>query len=660
MLWHRYLKTAVSLLFLVLLSSCTPIQSNEGSFDTRLAEFRKKAATHNKLINANANKKRSFIQVKLRKTRSGEGGFAFKLVNVSIADASKTLLGELIKAKYEVDPDVKQNVSIHTTQAISREAILSAYRTILQSYGVDIIRQNDFLKIQLWDEISDHDRFPSKRFPELASNKDNVNVIAPLTYISAPKIVQVLKELGSGSNTTVHANKTHNMLILSGSKPNVVTLRHAISVFDVSHMRDKSFRMVKIKTSSPADMIKRLNAKLSQSSFNTTSEAIQFIPNSELNSVLLVSSNPKYIFAAEKWISELDTGDPKSADQLYVYRIQNRPADELANILKQIFLSDKSSETASKEENDTENKERKKLFQLAGNKSESEQASASANLRIVADKVNNSLHIRSTATEYRNILRVLKRADVMPHQVLLEATIAEVTLNDELKYGLKWYLEKGNNKSAFGDAVSSAISSAFPGFSYFFSTSKMQISLEALASVTDVNIISTPSVIVLNNKKATLQVGDQVPVTTTTTDSDNDKVTMTSFRNTGVILSVMPRVNDQGRIMLEIEQEVSEVNESGSSLAGAAVKQRKIKTEVIVNNGASLTLGGLIQDGKRKQKNKVPVAGDIPVVGNLLKNKDNSVNRTELLIIITPRIVKDPYVAMRATDELQKSLKRRH
>ena len=290
-----------------------------------------------------------------------------------------------------------------------------------------------------------------------------------------------------------------------------------------------------------------------------------------------------------------------------------------------------------------------------------ERASARGAMSVVPDHTNRMLLITATREEYKRIVGILDRIDVQAEQVLLEATIAEVALNDNLRLGLKWFLERGQNKFTFTDSLIGAIAPTFPGFSYFFNSLNTQVVLDALSNVTDVNIVSSPTLTVLDGQRAVLQVGDEVPIITQQAVSvitpGAPVVNSVTYRNTGVILAVDPHVHENGRVVLEIEQEVSEVGATTSSnINSPTFQQRRIKTTVAVRDGESLALGGMMQDRSSLARDQIPIVGEIPVVGNLFKSKDDRIRRTELLIIMTPRVVRDSSQVRQITDEFRDRL----
>ena len=271
-------------------------------------------------------------------------------------------------------------------------------------------------------------------------------------------------------------------------------------------------------------------------------------------------------------------------------------------------------------------------------------------ISIVADESNNALVISATPSEIKRIRQILTQIDVIPPQLLLEATIAEVTLNDDLKFGVRWFFEKAGNQFKLTDTLANnaigAVAPAFAGFSYFLNLPSAKVALNALADVTNVNVVSSPSLMVLNNKKAVLQIGDEVPVATrsavTVINPDAPIVNSIEFRHTGVLLSITPRVSEDGRILLEIDQEISDAKATTSStIDSPTIQQRRIKTTVAVNDGGTIVLAGLMQDKATRTRQQVPLIGDIPLIGNAFKNKDDAITRTELLIAISPHVVKD-------------------
>ena len=283
---------------------------------------------------------------------------------------------------------------------------------------------------------------------------------------------------------------------------------------------------------------------------------------------------------------------------------------------------------------------------------------------MVADEERNALLISGTQGEYRSILRALKQLDRRPLEVLIEVTIADVTLTDRLEYGVRWFFQSGNHGVTMSDLSDGAIASSFPGLSYVYSVTNAKSVLDLLSSITDVEVISAPQLLVLNNQEAQLQVGSEVPVATqqsTTIDPDPliaDRIVSTiELKSTGVILKVRPRVNDSGLIIVEIEQEVSQVSQDAA--AGSltpTISKRVITTTAAVQSGQTVALGGLIQDNKTNTKIGVPGLSAIPFLGALFRYTTDTITRSELLVLVSPRIIRDTRGALDITNELRQRM----
>ena len=283
-------------------------------------------------------------------------------------------------------------------------------------------------------------------------------------------------------------------------------------------------------------------------------------------------------------------------------------------------------------------------------------------LRIVSDSRNNALIIYANPKEYELIDQAMQRLDVVPLQVLIEATIAEVTLNNQLQYGLQWFFNSGDSSFAFTTLTSGAVSSVFPGFNYVLNATSAKVVLSALTQITQVKVISSPELLVLDNGIAHLQVGDQVPIATQSAVSvispGAPVVNSVDYLNTGVILNITPRVSSSGLVLLDIDQEVSDVVKTTSSnIDSPTIQQRRIQSSIAVNTGETIALGGLITDHSENTVTGIPVLSNIPILGNLFKTTNNEHDRTELLVLLSPKVIKNTSDARLATSELRQRLK---
>jgi general secretion pathway protein D len=278
-------------------------------------------------------------------------------------------------------------------------------------------------------------------------------------------------------------------------------------------------------------------------------------------------------------------------------------------------------------------------------------------IRIIANNRNNALLIYATPGEFSMIRGMLVKVDIVPLQVLIQATIAEVTLNDSLQYGTQFFLNSG--KYAFTLGPTPSLPTTFTGFAF---SKAPQVILQALADVTKVKVLSAPQLLVMDNEPAHLQVGQQVPVltgtATSTLASGAPVVNSIDYHSTGVIMQVTPRVNTDGLITLDIAQEVSDVAPPAQNTATGSptFDDRIVRTSFAVQDGQTIGVAGLIKDRDQEENSGIPFLKDIPIIGTLASTQNNTRERTELLVMITPHVVNDQRSAWALTEDMRNQL----
>ncbi|ESW89443.1 type II secretion system secretin GspD [Mesorhizobium sp. M0924] len=597
-------------------------------------------------------------------TTDGSGQFELNLVSAPIADAAKAVLGDALHLNYIVDPRVQGTVTLQTSQPVSKDALVDILESALAVNGAGITKRAGTYQVVPLSEIMSNT--PPVSVPSVSPSGPGVKVqVLQLQYIAADEMKTILEPI-TRQGSVLRVDSTRNLITVAGNDSDLNAIREAVSVFDVDWMRGMSVALHPLKTSKPEAVAAELD-----SIFGTKdgpgAKLIQFIPNDRLNSVLVITSRPAYLARAASWINKLDRLAESNEDQLFVYQIQNRPAKELAAVLSSVLGTSVKTEGGADGSNVSPDQTPIAMqsdgitpVPLTGPSPSMPQQDGQppAHATVVADIENNALLIQTTARDYERIEQILTKVDILPTQVMLEAVIAEVTLNDELKYGLRWFFENGGTKVSVTDVAKAAAAATLPGFNWSYATDNIQVTLNALSSITDVNVISAPTIMALNNQKAILQVGDQVPILTQQSQDTGSGtapiINSVQMKDTGVILTVTPRINNAGRVMLDIQQEVSNVAETKSSgIDSPTIQQRKIQTRVLVNDGESLALGGLIQQNNSVGRTQVPILGDIPIIGNAFKQKNDKIVRTELIIFIRPHVVRDINEAREVTDEFR-------
>lgn len=561
--------------------------------------------------------------------------FELNLVNASIAEAARAVLGDALKLTYSIDGGVEGRITLETSMPLDGLALFEAFQASLEFNGATISESGGRFQIVPTAQAAPKFVTPSNR-----RAIGRRIVVIPLSFISTREMLRILEPIVS-NDAILQANHNRNVLLVSGNQAEIDAIVNAVNVFDVDVLKGKSVALFRMRSASPEAVAKELERIFEVGESGSLEGLVSFIPNERLGSILVITSRARYLREAEAWIRRLDATADRASRHTVVYPLQNRPAIELLPVLKDFVDAwSRTLEVVGEGEND-------ELLVEGGT------------TKVVADDASNAIVAYATGPEHDELRALIEQLDGTPAQVLIEATIAEVLLNDELKLGVRWFFENGNFSVGFSDLVTGGVTSSFPGFSLLFDGGSALVALNALSSVTDVNIVSTPSLLVLDNREAELRVGDQVPVATQSavdvSNPDAPIVNTIEFRDTGVILKIRPRVGSSGRVIMDIEQEVSDVVETTTSgIDSPTISQRVLKTSVAVDSGQTLALGGLIEDSTSIVNRKVPLLGDIPVVGTVFRSKDDDVERRELLILITPRVIRDGKEARAITEEFRR------
>ena len=445
--------------------------------------------------------------------------------------------------------------------------------------------------------------------------------------------------------------------------------------------------------------------------------ALRIMPIERINSILVVTPRAAYLDEARRWIERMDQPSDNGAEpQLFIYQVQNVNARHLATVLAGIFGGQpaaggansgvapglSSSSAASFNQggfagtygnavspfgnNSLAGSGAGGLGMRAGGlqsgigtsstnaQGGAVQAPVSANLgsiRVMADDLNNSVLVWSTKAEYGKIESTLKRLDLPPTQVLIEASIVEVTLGDDLEYGLQWafsdsrantnYTGSGALNGIGGTAGAGLLGSALTGFSYALKNpaGNVRAVLNALSKKTSVKVIASPSLMVLDNHSAAIAVGTQTPIQAGTTSNIEGTVTTTNiqYKDTGVNLVVTPSVNSGNIVTMQVEQSVTDVGARDEVSGQRGFLQRQLSSKVAVRSGESIVMGGLIQERSSATKSGIPVLHTLPVVGNLFGSTGKEGTRTELIVIITPRVVRSDIDIREVSEDLRDRMK---
>lgn len=594
-----------------------------------------------------------------------EDGFQLEFVDTEIATVAGAILGDGLNVPYVVDPQVKGLMTLQATRPLSREETLAAFETALRIQNAAMIDVNGVYTITPLKDAA-------KRITTLRLSSQNTPgfgiYIVPLQYVGVADMEKILQPFAPDGGI-LRVDAARNLLLLAGTTQEISTLMNVVNTFDVDWLSGMSFAMFPLENVDAKTLVSELGDVFSDSK-SPISGVVRLIAMSRLNSVMVVTSQERYLKDVELWIKRFDVANTMPGRRIYVYDVQNGKADDLAKSLSSILSISSTANTAGSSSAPAISNKSAAGAQPAISTTTTTATSVrdvteadASSVRIVPNAENNSLLIMASPSEYGTIEATLKRLDTIPIQVMIEASIAEVTLTDDFKFGIQWSYKGDKGPITLSGSSSGTINQQFPGLSFLY-TGRVDIPavLNTIASRTNVRVLSSPKLLVLNNRDAQLQIGDQVPMVTqssvSTSASAAPIVNSVQLRDTGVIMRVTPRANKSGRIFLEVAQEVSNVVPTNTSgIDSPTIQQRRISTVVSVEDGETIALGGLIKETDTRTRSGVPILSRIPLFGSLFGDTGTGKVRTELIVLLTPRIIRSTEEAEGATRELQKQLK---
>lgn len=603
----------------------------------------------------------------------GAGDVTLNFENSPIREVVKTILSDILKLNYAIDEAVSGNVSMRTTRPISHDALLSTLESLLQVNGAVLIKNRDFYEILA---VSDGSVPPGlTASTRLDPTKGYQVLIVPLQYIGAGQMNKIIETVKT-TRSKVVVDDYRNILLLAGPHGELANIRQTIGIFDVDQLQGKSVGFFRLENVDAVTILSELELIFGDNSEGPLAGLVEFIEVERLNAILVISAQKQYLQRAETWIRRLDQAENFNGANMYVYHVQNGKAENLADILSQLFdtkrkadLSRAVREGSRASVGNAKNGAKKSSAKIQKNQSAG--ILDVGEVTIIADVENNALVISSTPGDYKGIEKSLKKLDVLPLQVLVEASIVEVTLDKELKYGLQWFFK--NSPGRFNgvgglNIPSNGVVGALNGvlnpadFTYaLFDAAGTRAVLNAVAGDSRLNVLSSPSLMVLDNHTATIRVGDQVPIRTSeTTNTASDDLNTTSqiqYRDTGVTLEVTPRVNAGGMVIMDITQRVDDVNQTDTSgIDSPTIIQREITTSVAVQSGETIVLGGLIRENKQSANRGIPFLKDIPYVGFIFGGTEKIKSKTELVVMIKPVAIANRDDARNVTEEYRKKM----
>ncbi|WOJ90159.1 type II secretion system secretin GspD [Methylocapsa polymorpha] len=661
---------------------------------------------------------------------SGDG-VELNFENTPVTTVAKVILGDILNLGYTIDPRVQGSISLSSGRPIPKNHLLFVLESALRTSNTVLVHDVGGYHIVPADEAigsGSVDRTDQDRRLEPGYG---VTVI-PLQHVSAPTIMKLLEGFAAKAGS-VRADAGNNLLVVVG---NGVERRSAVDTvlsFDVDWMRGQSVGVFPVHNTTPEPLIAELEKILDSGEAGMSQNLVKLQAVSRLNAILVVARKPELLQAAGTWIGRLD-GSTTASTGVKVYRVRYGDAKQIAKLLSDLFIGGggggaldsaanqiapgagssslsaaerltggppATTTTTATAQTQTQTQPQNPFGALRGGADGQDNGAAAggsalsnapvssrsgsgpallAGVRIMADAANNSVVIYANQESYRIIERALNQLDRPRMQVAIDLTIAEVTLNDELNYGVQFFLGHtlGGVSSSGTSTVSAGagpvgvmntvgslpLSTTQPGFNLLLGSKYTpQVIINALHDYTTTKVLSNPSLVVIDNQVATLTVGDQVPISTgsaTVLTTNNTVVNTIDYKNTGIILRILPRINSNGNVLLDVEQEISQCQncQPNNPNLTPTISERKVKSSILVADSQTVLLAGLIQDNQNGDRAGIPGLDQIPVFGNaFVNNYAKQGKRTELIIFIRPQIIRDGVDASFVAEELRSKMR---
>ncbi|HEL3256843.1 TPA: type II secretion system secretin GspD [Stenotrophomonas maltophilia] len=631
---------------------------------------------------------------------TGEATFNFE--GESVHAVVKAILGDMLGQNYVIAPGVQGTVTLATPKPVSPAQALNLLEMVLGWNNARMVYSGGRYNIVAADQALAGTVAPSTA-PAASARGFEVRVI-PLQFISATEMKKVLEPYAR-PNAIVNVDSGRNVITLGGTRAELENYMRTVEIFDVDWLSGMSVGVFPIQSGKAEQVAADLEKVFGEESKTPSAGMFRFLPLENANAVLVITPQVRYLDQIQQWLDRIDTAGGSA--RLFSYELRYIKARDLAERLSEAFASSGNrggsspaslapgampSQLGSDGDRGMDSNNSSNFGSTPGSGSsgigngsmnlpQRQSGNVSVSLEVEGDRVGvsaveetNTLLVRSTPQAWRSIREVIEKLDVMPLQVHIEAQVAEVALEGDLKYGVNWFFDNavagraltgalagvtlpaaaGGSWSSFAGAATGG-----EGLGWAFTGHNGAAVVSALDKVTDVRLLQTPSVFVRNNAEATLNVGDKVPINTTTVNTGigTSSYSSVQYIDTGVILKVRPRVTRDGTVFLDIVQEVSSASNVPENCnpternCNPRISTKKLSTEAAVQSGDTIMLAGLITDTGTDGSSGIPGLSRIPVVGALFGQKSRTSRRSEVIVLLTPSIVRNGQEARTLTDE---------
>jgi general secretion pathway protein D len=589
--------------------------------------------------------------------------------NAGLKDVINTI-SSITNENFILSPGVDARITIHSAKKIPVSEVMNVFESVLEANGISLVRSGEFYKIVL-GTTAKQKPLPIKRGSDankVRSVDRPVTQIVPVQFVPVAEVSTILTPLLSQFGNII-PNPRNNLLIINDLSSSIARLLKILKEIDVNAFHNTRMFLFKPKYSDVLTLSGELTEILN--ALNLSSEGIAMVPIERINSLVIFSSSATLLKTVEGWIRKLDE-EVESGQNVFVYSVQNVKAAEIADILRTLYESAEGRPARPKVSTRKSQPAKGKTPARRTSTARKQQSEGSSRVEIITFEPTNSLVILAPPGIYREIVSTIKRIDIYPREVLIEAIIAEVDITNEDQRGVQWSILHNveiEGRSLTGLASNLSSASGFltgeptldravtGGFSYFlFRPEKIAALLRAISTRTQVNILQSPRLLVRDQEEASIEVGSDIPTATSTTSTTVESTLTQSieYRTVGKKLKIRPSINDERTVVLDIEQEVSDVLENARLVGNFSYPEfstRRTKTSVVVPDRQGIVIGGIIEEKSTKSYEGIPYVSTIPILGKLFRYDTDTVRKTELIIIIVPHVLTSKSESAKLTDE---------
>lgn len=588
-------------------------------------------------------------------------------------------MGKILKVPYVLGAGVanrKEPISLHLVESVPGERFFAIIKETLALHDLVIQRGEAGYIVNTKDKLRSAIPTIIPRGHNVAHATGRVMTVIPLYHASPSEVILYANRfLETGTVGGLFLNQRLNAIVVMGASERVVLMQQIVELVDRPFNDKRILELVNPIYLSGAELIESLQPVLMADGVQLADEThpngllLINIPN--ISSILVASPNKEWIATLQFWVGKLDNV-VAAGEKLrsYSYPVKHRDVETVGAILQSFLGSETETESKAAATGSTisTSTTATDTGQTGAEKGEQvSRAFGSSKLQVIIDSDRNSLIIRTTAAKYRELVELLEQIDKLSKQVLLEMTIAEITLKDEEQLGVEWEMTGvGFNLDTVGQGVLSTLGGmglGTAGLSYTLQdeSGNIRAKLNAFAKDDRLNIVSRPHMLVLNRKEVSINIGQEIPVLTgqkVDSGSGDGILQSTDYTDTGLIINVIPTILEGNLVHLDLRQELSQGQSNDvSNIDSPIIVNRIIETELLAKSGELIMIGGLISKVDSWTEFKVPILGDIPYLGAFFKSVSQSTDTTELVILIVPHIIHDSSEIRELTEKFSGKLR---